>query len=68
MSSKPIDRTVAREHLRDGEDILVDCLKNLRRVSKHFPALAPALQSATEHIDAAKAEIGAAKLQLTRDT
>lgn len=66
MPTKPIDSKVAREHLRDGEDILVDCTKNLRRVIKNFPELQPKLQQAADHIDAAKAKIGEAKQQLTQ--
>lgn len=64
MSRKPFDKQAAHEHLRDGEDTLAECLKTLKRVTKHYPELESVLNLAAGHIDGAKVKIDEAKHQL----
>lgn len=64
MPSKQLDPQLAREHIRDSEDLLTECVKNIKRVVKSFPALEQVLSPATGEIESARSKLGDAKQQL----
>ena len=49
-----ISISVAKEHLSDAQDNLVEAIKTIRRVGKNFPALESELSQATVHLNLAK--------------
>jgi hypothetical protein len=49
-----ISINVAKEHLLDAQDNLVEAIKTIRRVGKNFPDLESELSQATTHLNLAK--------------
>jgi ABC-type transporter Mla subunit MlaD len=49
-----IGTAVAREHLADGQDNIMEAVKTIRRVLKSFPDLEPDLTNATTQLNSAK--------------
>ena len=49
-----ISISVAKEHLSDAQDNLVEAIKTIRRVGKNFPDLESELSQATTHLNLAK--------------
>ena len=49
-----ISINVAKEHLLDAQDNLVEAIKTFRRVGKNYPDLESELSQATAHLNLAK--------------
>lgn len=61
-----ISRSVAIEHLHDGEDCINQCLQNLRRVQKNFPTIAGRLNETVIRLQAIREDLKAIAADMSR--
>jgi hypothetical protein len=61
-----ISTKVAKEHLGDGQDNVIEAVKTIKRVLKSYPDLAPELNQAATHLTSARESMELASRRLPK--